>query len=958
MHQRPASARAGARAGAGVAAALGLVAASLIASPVASPALAAPDEAAPPFTEIRWPGESGGDLGYGSSRWSCDVNGDGLSDTVVGDWWWDRPGAGNAGAAYVLLGSENPVGGQIGQGTAVGAVRIDGPAQSNAYAGMSVSCLNDINGDGFDDVILGSNRTQRSWVILGAEDFTPVDVESLGARGFEITNSDAVTGNVSPRTANFGYWVTGLGDVNGDGLADFAVVDNLYDRPADPEAGTPAADNIGRVWVIAGSQNVNTIDVAGEAGAQRVLLTIDGAGGQIISAENIGDINGDGLDDVVLGSYAATPWGAEVPVSGAAYAVFGSETAQHVVVDDLGDQGFAVYGGQRARDRLGTAVAPVGDINGDGLADFVVGGDGVSNATTGPRNGGAAVVFGSASTQTVFTDPGASSNAVYSCSDEALNTSGTCADDTVPRGYWIDGAADGDKLGWSAAGIGDLNGDGVPETALGAWGHDAAGSNAGALFVVYGQPEGNGTISTADLDAELGFRLDGASAGAQLGRSVGGVADFDGNGVPDILGGANGTDYASVFLMGLAKTTLSLQAGELSMAAGGTLTATVTTPRSGLAELTGTVAFSLDGEAIAGCEAVAVNAEGVAVCEPESFASSGEHEFTAAFSDTSGAFASSSAEIAATITRLEVQVHRHSGKDRYTTNAAVNEAVAQTGKPVFVATGASFPDALSIGPVVAKEEGTLFLTQAASLSSAQLQQISDAEPSEVYIVGGTGAVSAKVAAQLEAETGIAPERIQGADRYATSAKILETFFDGDVAQAFVATGLDYPDALSAAAAGGALDAPVLLSDGASLAPAIGALLEEKHTESLVLVGGSGALKPALEQGLAASFDVTRLSGANRYATNAAVNGFVAAEAGDVALSDIWVATGANFPDALSAAAPAGSPSKRLVLSNGSCLPKPVVSEWINGSSSRVQSVNLVGGTGVLKASVANLTECK
>ena len=951
MQHRPATARAGV----GVAAALGLVASSFI----ASPASAAPADDAPPITEIRWTGESGGDLGYGSSRWSCDVNGDGLSDTVVGDWWWDKIGYGNSGAAYVLLGGDDPVGGSISQLSDVGAVRIDGPNQGNASAGMSVSCLGDVNGDGFDDVILGSNRTQRSWVILGAEEFTPVDVEALGARGFEVTNSEAVAANAAPGgSANFGYWVTGLGDVNGDGFDDFAITDNLYDRPADPDAGIEAADNISRVWVIAGSQDVNTIDVVSEAGAQRVLFTVDGSGGQIISAENIGDINGDGLDDLVLGSYTAIPWGAEVPVSGAAYAVFGSETTQNLNVGELGDRGFAIYGPQRARDRIGTAVAPIGDINGDGLADFVVGGDGVTNAATGNRNGGAAVVFGSASTQTVFTEPGATSNAVYSCSDAELNTSGTCADGTVPRGYWIDGAANNDKLGWAAAGVDDINGDGVPETLLGAWGHDSAGSNAGAIYVVYGQPEGNGTVSTADLDPQLGFRIDGAGAGAQLGRSVGGITDFDGNGVPDILGGANGTDYASVFLIGTAKTVLALQADELSMASGGTLTATVTTPRSGLDEITGTVSFSFEGEPIADCQAVEVDAEGKATCEIDSFANSGEHGFAASFSDPSGAFASSTAEIAATITRFEVQVNRHSGKDRYATNAAVNEAVVQTGKPVFVATGASFPDALSIGPVVAKEEGSLFLTQTASVSSAQLQQIADAEPSEIYIIGGTGAVSAKAADQLEAKTGLAPERIRGGDRYATSAEIFKTFFDGDVAQAFVATGLDYPDALSAAAAGGALDAPVLLSDGVALAPAISSLLEEKQTESLVLVGGSGALKPSLEQSLAASFDVTRLKGANRYATNAAVNEFVAAEAGDVALDDIWVATGANFPDALSAAAPAGSPSKRLVLSNGSCLPKPVVSEWINASNSRVQSVNLVGGTGVLKASVANLTECK
>jgi hypothetical protein len=641
-------------------------------------------------SEIRWTGEAGGDLGYGASRWSCDVNGDGVEDTVVGDWWWKRGGTSNAGAAYVLLGGADPVGGPIGTGGAVGAVRIDGPNIPNAFAGMSVSCLNDVNGDGFDDVIVGSNRTQRVWVILGAADFEPVDVDALGTRGFEVTNSAAVAENSAPGgSANFGYWVSGLGDVNGDGLADFAITDNLYDRPADAEAGTPAMANIGRVWVIAGSTDVNTIDVASAPGSSRVLFTIDGNGGQISSAESVGDLNGDGLADLVLGSYAATPWGAGAPVAGAAYAVFGSTDPQSVDVGQLGTRGFAVYGGQRGRDRLGTAVAALGDVNGDGLADFVVGGDGVSNAQTGPRAGGAAIVFGSASPQTVFTAPGASTDAVYSCDETDVNTSGSCTGAVVPRGYWIDGAADGDKLGWSAAGVGDVNGDGVPDTAVGAWAHDSAGSNAGALYVVYGQPGGNGTVSTAALDPALGFRIDGAAAGAQLGRSVGGAGDFDGNGVPDIVGGANGTDYASVFLLGAAATALELEAGTLSVGSGGTLTAVVSANRPGAGSPTGSVAFTNAGAAIPGCDAVPVD-DGSAVCAAESFAAGGAQQFAAEFQDESGAFAPASAEITAEVAKLSATV-QVSGETRGVARDEIELAASlpqdATGTVEFLADG-------------------------------------------------------------------------------------------------------------------------------------------------------------------------------------------------------------------------------------------------------------------------------
>ncbi|MFD5600102.1 Ig-like domain repeat protein [Leucobacter sp. NPDC058333] len=646
--------------GAGVAAALALVGSAFVAPiALATPALAVEGvpaaTATPHVSEVRWTGEAGGDLGFAASRTSCDVNGDGVDDAVVGDWWWSRGTTKNAGAAYVLLGGSDPVGGMIGTGEAVGAVRIDGPNTTNAFAGQSVSCLNDVNGDGIDDLLIGSNRTQRAWVILGATDFEPVDVDSLGTRGFEITNSAAVAENSVPGgSANFGYAVTGLGDVNGDGLADFAIVDNLYDRPADAAAGTPIASNIGRVWVIAGSEDVSTIDVASGAGEGRVLQSIDGGVGQLVSAESVGDLNGDGLADLVVGSYGAIPWGSASPVAGAAYAIFGSDAPQQVDTGALGAHGFAVYGPQRGRDRLGTSIAALGDINGDGLADFAVGGDGVSNAATGPRPGGAAIVTGAASLQTVFTVPGVDQNAVYSCNDETTNTSGTCDADQAPRGYWIEGAADNDKFGWAAAGITDVSGDGVPEVVLGAWGHDSGGANAGAIYVVNGQPGFSGTLSAGSLDASSGFRIDGAVAGAQLGRSVGSVSDFDGNGVPDVVGGANGTDYSSVYLLGAAVTSINLEPGELSVADGGTITAKLSAGQSA-GDVTGSVSFAIDGVAIAECEAMAV-ISGSAACSAAEFSAGGSAIVSARFIDESGAFAESKAEQRVDIAKIAAAV--------------------------------------------------------------------------------------------------------------------------------------------------------------------------------------------------------------------------------------------------------------------------------------------------------------
>ena len=307
-------------------------------------------------------------------------------------------------------------------------------------------------------------------------------------------------------------------------------------------------------------------------------------------------------------------------------------------------------------------------------------------------------------------------------------------------------------------------------------------------------------------------------------------------------------------------------------------------------------------------------------------------------------------------------VTRLSGQNRYGTNDAVNKRFGVKGGPIFVATGADFADALSIGPAVGILKGTLFLTPRTSIDQKTLDQMKALSPSTVYVVGGTGAVSQGVASKIASATGKTPERIGGKTRYQTSEDIYKKFFASRaVPTAFVATGRDFPDALSSASAGAALGAPVLLVNGkndTSLSAYLVNSLKEKKTSRVLISGGRSAVNQTIATNLAKSFTVERLHGADRYSTNAAVNAYVAKQAGSVDLTSVWVVTGRDFPDALSATAPSGKLSSRLVLSNGSCIPKPVVSSWLVAPGSKVSDVYLAGGTGVLKKSVANLTECK
>lgn len=312
----------------------------------------------------------------------------------------------------------------------------------------------------------------------------------------------------------------------------------------------------------------------------------------------------------------------------------------------------------------------------------------------------------------------------------------------------------------------------------------------------------------------------------------------------------------------------------------------------------------------------------------------------------------------------EPNVRRLAGANRYETNLAVNDAVdLQKGGIVIVATGADYADALSAAPAAAVNDGALFLTTRNGVTAKTLAEIKALEPSRVYVVGGTGAVSTQVVQQLRDATGVFPVRVSGANRYETSAKVFQTFFGLQGADTvFVATGLDFPDAISASAAAGALDAPVLLVNGAkgsNLLPESVQLMNRLGTETIAIAGGAGAVNTTIEKNLAKAFsNVERLGGADRYATNLAINDYVSANAGDTALTGVWVATGTDFPDALSAAPAAGKLSERLVLSNGKCIPKPVVSEWIMGAGSQVEMTTLVGGTGVLPEALMKLPECK
>ena len=303
------------------------------------------------------------------------------------------------------------------------------------------------------------------------------------------------------------------------------------------------------------------------------------------------------------------------------------------------------------------------------------------------------------------------------------------------------------------------------------------------------------------------------------------------------------------------------------------------------------------------------------------------------------------------------QVRRLSGASRYDTAIAVSQQAFPAGaKVVLIATGQNYPDALAAGPAAAALTAPLLLTSTASLPIAVRNEIIRLHPDRIIVVGGAGAVSAAVFSSL-VPLADDVERAEGANRYATARAITEKAFGpGTAPEVYIATGRNFPDALSASAVGAALGRPVLLVDGSasSLDTATTTLLSSLGATHVFIAGGTGVVSTGISTQLSnIGYVVERLGGANRYATSLKINAEGYDGASPAPIRAI-IATGVNFPDALAGSAWAGKVRAPLFIVPGTCIPQGMLDELT--SLGIIQST-LIGGTGVLTAGVFNGTVC-
>jgi hypothetical protein len=410
-----------------------------------------------------------------------DIDRDGYVDLLVGAYLADRDETANdnTGAAYLYWGGPSPA--------TAPALVFRGEAD-HSFFGVSVAGVGDVNGDDYPDIAVGAYQTPvvascaggtstlsavgRVYVFLGRGrgeiDAIP-DVVLTG----ETTEILGDPSSACRGGDEFGLRVAGAGDVNGDGYDDLIVGARGYDFGTDPAAG----QNAGRAYVFFGGPWLVGV------GAERanVILTGSAAGDEFgATVAGAGDTDGDGFADLLVGAPLRDFVGVD---SGCVTWYFGRGDGISPSPIEISDAGVG--------DNFGAALASAGDIDGDGLADFVVGA-----YLAGPTDNGAVVYYMG------NTNPTGTSAA-------------TIVGESDPN--------DGDQFGLSVAGVGDVDGDGIDDTVVGAWRHDVCFDpsrpfcdDAGRAYVILGPDTTTRAVASDPSD----WVLTGLNPGDGLGVSA------------------------------------------------------------------------------------------------------------------------------------------------------------------------------------------------------------------------------------------------------------------------------------------------------------------------------------------------------------------------------------------------------------------------------------------------------